>query len=58
MATPDESNQARERERQEAFRREHRSQLRGLLWLALAALLFLLYRARPLLLFQPNWWRP
>ncbi len=42
----------------EAYRRERRSQLRGLLLLAAAVLLFLLYRARPLLLFHPGWWRP
>jgi hypothetical protein len=41
-----------------AFRRERRSQLRGLLLLAAAILLFLLYRARPLHLFAPDWWRP
>ena len=41
----------------EALRREGRSQLRGLLLLALAVFLFLVLRARPLLLFQHNWWR-
>ena len=40
-----------------AFRRERRAQLRGLLWLALAVLLLLLWRARPLLLFHSGWWR-
>ncbi len=40
-----------------ARRRERRAQLRGLLLLALAVLLFLLWRARPLLLFRPGWWR-
>jgi ferric-dicitrate binding protein FerR (iron transport regulator) len=42
----------------ERFRRERRSQLRGLLLLALAALGFLLWRAQPLLLFHRDWWRP
>jgi hypothetical protein len=44
-------------DRQAAFARERRSQLRGLLWLGLAVLLFVLYRARPLLLFRSGWWR-
>jgi hypothetical protein len=42
---------------QAAFWRERRAQVRGLLWLALAVLLFLLWRARPLLLFHAGWWR-
>lgn len=42
----------------EALRRERRSQLRGLLLLALAVFVFLVLRARPLMLFHPNWWRP
>ncbi len=42
----------------EAYRRERRSQLRGLLLLAAVALAFILYRAHPLHLFHPNWWRP
>ena len=42
----------------EALRRERRSQLRGLLLLAVAVFVFLVLRARPLLLFHPNWWRP
>lgn len=42
----------------QAYQRERRSQLRGLLLLAAAILAFLLYRARPLHLFRPNWWRP
>ncbi len=37
--------------------RERRSQLRGLLLLAAAVLLTLLFRARPLHVFHPNWWR-
>ena len=47
-----------EPEHAEARARERRSQLRGLLVLAGAVLLFLLLRARPLLLFQRGWWRP
>ncbi len=41
-----------------ALLRERRSQLRGLLWLAAAALAVILYRARPLHLFHPFWWLP
>ncbi len=48
---------ARPEERRQALGRERRSQLRGLLWIALAVLVFLLLRARPLLLFHPGWWR-
>ena len=40
-----------------ALRRERRSQLRGLLLIAAVVLVFLLWRARPLLLFHQNWWR-
>jgi hypothetical protein len=36
---------------------ERRSQLRGLLLIAAAVLIFLLIRARPLHLFHPSWWR-
>jgi hypothetical protein len=39
------------------LQRERRSQLRGLLLIAAAVLIFLLIRARPLHLFHPNWWR-
>ena len=42
----------------EALRHERRAQLRGLLFLALAVFVLLVLRARPLLLFQHNWWRP
>jgi hypothetical protein len=42
----------------ESIRRERRSQLRGLLLLALIIFLFVLYRARPLHLFHAGWWRP
>ncbi len=42
----------------EAFRRERRRQLRGLLLLALAIFIFILIRARPLHLFHSGWWRP
>ena len=41
----------------ESFRRERRSQLRALLLIAGAIFLFLLFRARPLMLFHPGWWR-
>jgi hypothetical protein len=41
-----------------AEQRERRSQLRGLLLLALAVLVFVIYRAKPLLLFHAGWWRP
>ena len=44
-------------ERMVALGRERRSQLRGLLWLALAALIFLLWRSGPLHLFHRGWWR-
>ncbi len=44
-------------DRQAALARERRSQLRGLLLLALAVLIFILLRARPLHLFHPGWWR-
>ena len=44
-------------ERKAALLRERQSQLRGLLWLALVVLIFVLFRARPLHLFHPNWWR-
>jgi hypothetical protein len=44
-------------ERRAELLRERRSQLRGLLWLALVVLIFLLVRARPLMLFHPGWWR-
>jgi len=44
-------------ERAAALLRERRSQLRGLLWLAAVVLIFLLVRARPLMLFHPGWWR-
>jgi len=44
-------------ERKAALLRERQSQLRGLLWLALAGLIFMLFRARPLHLFHPGWWR-
>ena len=44
-------------ERLAALLRERRSQLRGLLWLAAVVLIFLLVRARPLMLFHPGWWR-
>ena len=47
----------RREERRQALGRERRSQLRGLLWAALAILVFLLLRARPLQLFHPGWWR-
>lgn len=47
----------RREERRQALSRERRSQLRGLLWAALAILVFLLLRARPLELFHPGWWR-
>jgi hypothetical protein len=40
----------------EDLQRERRSQLRGLLLIAAAVLIFLLIRARPLHLFHPNWW--
>jgi hypothetical protein len=46
-----------ERDRQESLRRERLSQLRGLLWLGLAVLIFVLRRAKPLHLFHPSWWR-
>lgn len=36
---------------------ERRAQIRALLLLALGLLLFLLFRARPLQLFHPGWWR-
>jgi hypothetical protein len=39
-------------------RQERRRQLRGLLLIALAIFLFILYRARPLHLFHAGWWRP
>ena len=45
-------------QQQQAYRRERRSQLRGLLLIAGAVLAFILYRARPLHLFHPGWWRP
>ena len=41
-----------------SLRRERRSQLRGLLLLALVFFLSILYRARPLHLFHTGWWRP
>ena len=41
----------------ESFRRERRSQLRALLLIAGVIFLFLLLRAKPLLLFHPGWWR-
>ena len=44
-------------QRTAALLRERGSQLRGLLWLALAVLVFILLRARPLHLFHPAWWR-
>jgi hypothetical protein len=44
-------------ERIAALARERRSQLRGLLLLAAAALAVILLRARPLHLFHPGWWR-
>ncbi len=47
----------RQEESQQALGRERRSQLRGLLWIAAAVLVFLLLRARPLQLFHPGWWR-
>ncbi len=43
---------------EEAYRRERRSQLRGLLLVAASVLLLILYRARPLHLFHAGWWRP
>ena len=48
---------ARREDRRQALGRERRSQLRGLLWIAAAVLVFLLLRARPLQLFHPGWWR-
>jgi hypothetical protein len=42
----------------ESLRRERRSQVRGLLLIALVIFLFVLYRARPLHLFHAGWWRP
>ena len=47
----------RQEELRQALGRERRSQLRGLLWIAVAVLVFLLLRARPLQLFHPGWWR-
>ena len=44
-------------ERRAALLRERLSQLRGLMWLAAVVLIFLLVRARPLMLFHPGWWR-
>lgn len=41
-----------------AHKRERRSQLRGLLVLAAAALLWILYRADRHAIFHPGWWRP
>lgn len=48
---------ARREELRQALGRERRSQLRGLLWITAAVLVFLLLRARPLQLFHPGWWR-
>jgi len=42
----------------ESIRRARRSQLRGLLLLAVITFLFALYRARGLHLFHAGWWRP
>ncbi len=36
---------------------ERRQQLRGLLYLALAAILFVLLRFGPARVFTPGWWR-
>lgn len=47
----------RQQEQRQALKRERRSQLRGLLWIAAVALAFLLLRSRPLQLFHPGWWR-
>ncbi len=58
MAADPQSEPEYEPEHTEALRRERRSQLRSLLLLAGAVLLFLLLRARPLLLFHRGWWRP
>jgi hypothetical protein len=45
-----------ERDHRESLQRERLSQLRGLLWLGLAVLIFVLWRAKPLHLFHPYWW--
>jgi hypothetical protein len=45
-------------DRDVAHARERRSQLRGLLWLALAVLLWILYRVDRQNLFHAGWWRP
>lgn len=57
LSTDDERTQQQELERKRSFARERRSQLRGLLLLALAVLIFILFRARPLQLFHSGWWR-
>ena len=41
-----------------AHARERRSQLRGLLLLAAATLLWILFRADRHAIFHMNWWRP
>jgi len=42
---------------EEAYRRERRSQLRGLLILAALILLWILVRTDRHSIFHPNWWR-
>lgn len=46
-----------ETDHQMALGTERRAQIRALLLLALVLLLFLLFRAGPLHLFNPGWWR-
>jgi hypothetical protein len=46
-----------ERDHGAALERERGSQMRGLLWIAAIALVFLLVRSAPLHLFHRGWWR-
>lgn len=54
---PDGALAPESRNRPIALIAERRAQLRALLLLALVLLVFLILRARPLLLFHAGWWR-